>query len=690
MEENNFIREKHLINYAKSESIGDLKSFLEQMEKSVCKIYCPNGGDGTGFFCMIQNGWESLRFLITNYHVLSEENIEKGKKIKFSLNNEKIQLDIFIDDSRKIIPFEDYDITFIEIKENDRLEKISFLEIDNQSIKNKAIFANMPVYLLHYPEGIEVMKASGVIKNISENNYTIQHLCDSNFGSSGGPLINSKNYKVIGIHKGGAKNDKNWNLGTLLDEPIKKLKEKIEIINKKNNEINNNEINHNEINNNEINHNEINNNEINNNKEKDKNTINNNILYYNENIKDLEKIYKDSDYFETNTLGAFILCTNMESLKLISKEIIRENKKDNNILFNLILGEFNLDRFKTFLNENKEFEKCIQNTLIYNNNIKANFNIENLKILNVFNNKKDINDLISILSSKDINPFPLAKLIKYQDYLEKYKIFHKKISQFYGDLTKESYEKYFNKIKLLIEKEEKEKRNIKNKKILIDGFSSFEIKEDPALDSVDKSIIREWTKNTIYADLNKWLYSLNIDDFDAPAYFASRFMYSLNSFAKKKGLYFKNDKKVYRGVKKTYSSLIPYERLKGKIITLSSFISSCLEENVALVFAGMDNSKNEYEMNIKFSTEFIIKNSSKNDNVSCGIDIQTESTLLETEILFQPFSFYYVRDIKIDTQNYSAKIYLKKKKKNEILEEKIKKGKEIEYNEKKGIIQVKK
>ena len=66
-----------------------------------------------------------------------------------------------------------------------------------------------------------------IINRIYEDNYTIQYLCDSSEGSSGGPLINTINYKVIGIHKGGAKGDKQFNLGTLLKEPIEEFIRKI-------------------------------------------------------------------------------------------------------------------------------------------------------------------------------------------------------------------------------------------------------------------------------------------------------------------------------------------------------------------------------------------------------------------------------------------------------------------------------
>ena len=49
-----------------------------------------------------------------------------------------------------------------------------------------------------------------------------------------------------------------------------------------------------------------------------------------------------------------------------------------------------------------------------------------------------------------------------------------------------------------------------------------------------------------------------------------------------------------------------------------------------------------------------------------------------------------MKDVQIDTQNYTSIIYLETIGKKEILEEQIKKGKEIEFNEKAQIMEVKK
>jgi len=152
-----------------------------------------------------------------------------------------------------------------------------------------------------------------------------------------------------------------------------------------------------------------------------------------------------------------------------------------------------------------------------------------------------------------------------------------------------------------------------------------------------------------------------------------------------------NDKQLYRGVKEPYSCLIPYERAKGKIISFSSFISGSEDEHLVKAWAGMLKSKEVYKTNHKFCIEFIIINRFKQNYISNAINTQNDSPYKkEKSFVFQPFSFYYVKDVQIDTQNYTSTIYLETIGKEEILEEQIKKGKEIEFNEETKIMEVKK
>ena len=60
----------------------------------------------------------------------------------------------------------------------------------------------------------------------------IKHSCSSQKSSSGSPIINLKNFKVIGIHKGSS--DKNFNYGSFIKNPIEDFYQK-----EKNNKIDN-------------------------------------------------------------------------------------------------------------------------------------------------------------------------------------------------------------------------------------------------------------------------------------------------------------------------------------------------------------------------------------------------------------------------------------------------------------------
>ena len=62
----------------------------------------------------------------------------------------------------------------------------------------------------------------------------------------------------------------------------------------------------------------------------------NNIIYYDENIGHNNYINKDSYYFERNTPGAFIFCNDLESLRFVRAEILKEIENEERIIFNFI------------------------------------------------------------------------------------------------------------------------------------------------------------------------------------------------------------------------------------------------------------------------------------------------------------------------------------------------------------------
>ena len=418
----------------------------------------------------------------------------------------------------------------------------------------------------------------------------------------------------------------------------------------------------------------------------------NNIIYYDENINYMGSINNDSDYFESHTPGAFILCTSLNSLELVKKEILKANKNIQRIIFNLITTGGTFERVMDFLEANQDFKRCIINACIYCLNVKKYKPLKdkyNILHNDIYNRQFEVVKFINMFSTKEIKPFPITKLVTYENYIQNYKDRHFKISQFYGNLTKKDYDKYYQKMKELIEKMSNSKElKLKNKRVLFNAFLKFNIIED--LKELDKLIINEYSNQTFYGDLNKWLMNSKFNFYEPVAYFTSRLMFSLNTYAIENNQFCEEEKKLYRGVKMPYTCLLPYKRAKGKIICLSSFTSTSEDIETVKKFAEREHIEELYSSNLKFSVIFIIKNVYRNMWVSSGINIQNVAKYkYEKEYVFQPFSFYYVKDVKIDSNNHIVDIYLKTIGKYEILEEKIKYGKEIIYNKEENIIEIK-
>ena len=223
MQTGSYNPEKELNEHPQSIGLEQMDIIKQKMEKSICKIKCPKGGFGTGFFCKMPfpNEFNLLPLLITNNHVLDDTDIKVGNSFIFSLKNDELVFKILFHNKRKTYTNKKYDITMIELRQSDGLKGYSFLEIDDNVFMDNPnnYYPKKTIYLIHYPNGQKVEFSSGIIKNIFEDNYTITHLCTTKTGSSGGPLINIINHKVIGLHKG-SKNSHNFNLGTLLKIPI--------------------------------------------------------------------------------------------------------------------------------------------------------------------------------------------------------------------------------------------------------------------------------------------------------------------------------------------------------------------------------------------------------------------------------------------------------------------------------------
>ena len=207
-------------------------NIANKVMKSICKIIIKginkNNIYGTGFFMKISN---SLKFLITNYHVICPNVINQNIEVEI-WDQKKMKLNI---SNRYIKYFEKpKDITIIKIKDTDSIyNDIEFLGYDSNYINGYNIYKNNDIFTVQYPLGKDAVIASGIIVDI--DGYEFDHNISTDEGSSGCPIILLNNninlIQVIGIHKSGSY-DENINSGTFIGELINYINNNINIVNK--------------------------------------------------------------------------------------------------------------------------------------------------------------------------------------------------------------------------------------------------------------------------------------------------------------------------------------------------------------------------------------------------------------------------------------------------------------------------
>ena len=204
------------------EPVPIYKTDLKEMGKCICKI---NGNKiGTGFFCRINYLDYSIPVLITNNHVIDENFMELKNQLKVYINDESYIIGI---NKKNIIYSSErnkYDIIIIKLREG---EIKNFLELDQNIFKfnSENLYLDEQIFILHFPNAGEakVSYACGIEKI---NDYDIKHKCNTEIGSSGGPIFSAITKRIIGIHKGAISNRERktvYNIGTFLKFPLNDL-----------------------------------------------------------------------------------------------------------------------------------------------------------------------------------------------------------------------------------------------------------------------------------------------------------------------------------------------------------------------------------------------------------------------------------------------------------------------------------
>ena len=199
-------------------SFEQTKKILEQMGNYICKIIIDNDTKGTGFLCKIPlHGDNKLTpVLITNNNVINDDILARKKDITIesfctsSIKRKKINLS-----NRTAYNNKKLGISIIEIVNKDGFKNINMFELDEDMLSGKTDkFIDKSIYMIHSNQ--ETLYVSyGLVNDIGKNqSYNFMHTCKAFNGSSGSPILNLENNKIIGIH---SSNNANINEGFFLN-----------------------------------------------------------------------------------------------------------------------------------------------------------------------------------------------------------------------------------------------------------------------------------------------------------------------------------------------------------------------------------------------------------------------------------------------------------------------------------------
>ena len=175
-------------------SLKNMQNYLKKIN-ATCKLIT---GKGTGFFCELQLNNNTMKVLLTCNHVLTENSIKNNSTITFKHQDTIKNLNI--NEKRFVCTNEDLDYTCIQILNEDNLN--DYFKIDtNINQDPKETYNNELFVIYQCPEGNDVSLSEGKIEEFKSDGV-IWHNISTDKGSSGGPLILSKNLNVVCIHRG--------------------------------------------------------------------------------------------------------------------------------------------------------------------------------------------------------------------------------------------------------------------------------------------------------------------------------------------------------------------------------------------------------------------------------------------------------------------------------------------------------
>jgi len=404
-----------------------------------------------------------------------------------------------------------------------------------------------------------------------------------------------------------------------------------------------------------------------------KEEINNiNIIYHDENYygDNQESIIKDSHFIMDQTKGTLILTKKLEEFTLLLDFI---SKSAPNCRSVLIMNGGSSEKVMDLIIKNNYmnfFTKGIiycQNVEKYKKIFANNQFIEEIckdvdlivsKIKKIFENEK---------MNQKLNCNTIMNLFSYNFF---YYLLHPSIATYFRE-SKLINESMFNPTLI--------KGINNNKKILFNKIYKF---YNENKNKNEKEFIFKYLKDENLSILfNQLLIKKEKIDFDYIGYFAGNLMHRIVLYGKqaKKGVTQGN--LLYKGIKLDFINLLEFIKNEKLLISFAHFLMITPRKELALLKSERNQALADRKNQNLFSVILNIEYYYDNNFEPSIFDINELMPYPdEEEFIVLPFTFFELKNIEYNTKNMEADIYLNVIGKSEILENKVKFGKKLNYD----------
>ena len=399
-----------------------------------------------------------------------------------------------------------------------------------------------------------------------------------------------------------------------------------------------------------------------------------NIIYVDENLKSYHKdIIRDCQKIINGTKGTLILIKNLDLLKFFLKFISRSNPKSK---FFLIINGSSSRKVINYI-KSSEYINFFVKAYIYCNSEDKYNDIKEANKDFVGDISTDVKSIISFIkyyfdTLSNIKMLNCNIIMNLYSYDNDYFNLHQSVAKYYLN------NKFFDESKIkpnLMNNKDSITNDIINK--LYEFYNSFK-------NSTNEEFIFNFLKTEKLSNLlNQILIKKEKTDFDQISYFVGNLMYRIveYGFSEKKGV--TSGAELYKGMYLDIINLFEYIKNETFLISYSHFITITSKKQLAELNS-QRNIPLVYRTNKNFFSVMITIHYLHDDG--CIPSIFDISELIsypdEEEFIVLPFTFFKLNKVVINESKMNVDIDLTVIGKFEILEEKVKLGKKLFFNEK--------